>query len=200
MSSEARLRLRSRLRLFAPGRVKDDAAKVGPFEFRVEQREHVVVHGSEGGLGLVAESIVKGVDDLLLEMIPAWMRLDYRLPVSIRYVKVTKSEDVHVDAGCDEGHFRLLVLGDARRGVQRDGVPHHVDASLVDAMLPQEVARGIGTVNFEALSGAAVFLGKAHVVKHGPDVEQFGIELQFLPQPSQRAEIIDSGRVVEQKI
>jgi hypothetical protein len=78
-------------RLFAPSRIKDDTAKVGPFEFRVEQREHVVVHGSPGGLGLVAESIVKGVYNLLLEMIPARMRLDYRLPVSIRYVKVTKS-------------------------------------------------------------------------------------------------------------
>jgi hypothetical protein len=54
-----------------------------------------------------------------------------------------------------------------------------------------------GTIHFEALGGAAVFLGKAHVVKHGPDVKQLGIELQFLPQPSQRAEIINSGRMVE---
>jgi hypothetical protein len=118
----------SHLSLFAPRRVKDDTAKVGPFEFRVEQREHVVVHGSPGGLGLVAESIVKGVYDLLLEIIPSRMRLDYRLPVSIRYVKVTKSEDVHVDAGCDERHFRLLVPRDARRRVQRDGIPDYVDA------------------------------------------------------------------------
>src|SRR5208283_1364810 len=139
------------LRLFAPSRVKDDAAKVGPFEFRVEQRKHVVVHGSEGGLRLVAESIVKGVDDLLLEVIPARMRLDYRLAVSVGYVKVAKSEDVHLNAGCDERHFRLLVLGDARRGVQRDGIPDYIDACFVDAMLPQEVARGICTVNFETL-------------------------------------------------
>src|SRR5438105_12918178 len=86
----------SLLRLFAPSRVKDDAAKVGPFEFRVEQREHVVVHGSEGGLRLVAESIVKSVDDLLLEVIPARMCVDYRLPVSVGYVEVAKSEDVHL--------------------------------------------------------------------------------------------------------
>src|SRR5271166_1693555 len=174
------------LRLFAPSRVKDDAAKVGPFEFRVEQREHVVVHGSEGGLRLVAESIVKGVDDLLLKVIPARMRLDYRLPVSVGYVKVAKSEDVHLYARRHEGHFRLLVLGDARRGVQRDGVPHHVNGCLVDAMLPQEAARGVGTIHFKTLGCATVFLGKTHVVKHGPDVEQLGIELQFLPQPSQR--------------
>src|SRR5271165_2259116 len=160
LGTERSGRIRNRLlRLFAPSRVKDDAAEVGPFEFRVEQREHVVVHGSEGGLRLVAESIVKGVDDLLLEVIPARMRVDYRLPVNVRYLKVAKSEDVHLYACCHEGHFRLLVLGDARRGVQRDGVPDHVNGCLVDAMLPQEVARRVGTVNFEALGGTAVFLG-----------------------------------------
>src|SRR5580704_5876147 len=158
MSSEARLRLRSRLRLFAPSRVKDDAAKVGPFEFWIEQREHVVVHGSEGGLRLVAEAIVKCVDDLLLEVIPPRMRVDYRLAVSVGYVKVAKTEDVHLNARGHEGHFRLLVLGDARRGVQRDGVPDHVNGCLVDAMLLQEIARGICTVNFEALGGATIFL------------------------------------------
>src|SRR5271157_3660317 len=145
------------LQLFAPSRIEDNAAKVGPFELRVEQCEHIVVHGSEGGLRLVAESIVKGVDDLLLEVIPARMRVDYRLAMSVGYVKVAKSEDVHLNARCHEGHFRLLVLGDGRRGVQRDGVPNHVNGCLVDAMLPQEVARGICTVNFEALGGATVF-------------------------------------------
>jgi hypothetical protein len=90
-------------------------------------------------------------------MIPARMRLDYRLPLSVGYVKVTKSEHVHIDAGCDERHFRLLVPRNARRRVQRDGIPDHVDACLVDAMLPQEVARGICTVNFETLGGATVF-------------------------------------------
>src|SRR5260221_9108186 len=185
------------LGLFAPGRVKDDAAKVGPFEFRVEQGEHVVVHGSESGVRLVAEPIVEGVDDLLLEVIPARMCVDYRLPVRVGHVKVANPEDVHLYARCHQGYFRLLVLRDARRSVERDGVPHHINGWLVDAMLPQEVTRGVGTINFEALGGAAVFLGQADVVKHGPDVEQLGIELQFLPQPSQRAEIIDSGRMVE---
>src|SRR5260221_1197941 len=59
-----------KLALFAPGRVKDDAAKVGPFEFRVEQREHVVVHGSESGVPLLAQPILEGVDHLLHEGIP----------------------------------------------------------------------------------------------------------------------------------
>src|SRR5258708_23288129 len=163
--------------LFAPGRVKDDAAKVGPFEFRVEQREHVVVHGSESGLRLVAEPIVEGVDDLLLEVIPARMGVDYRLPVRVGYVEVANPEDVHLYARCHQAYFRLLVLRAARRSVERDGVPHHINGWLVDAMLPQEVTRGVGTINFEALGGAAVFLAQADVVKHHTDVQQLAIEL-----------------------
>src|SRR5271163_4167625 len=74
--------------LFAPGRIKDDAAKVGPFELRVMQCEHVVVHGSKRGLRLVAESLEKGVDDLLLKVIPARMCLDYRFALDVGYVEV----------------------------------------------------------------------------------------------------------------
>ncbi len=94
-----------------------------------------------------------------------------------------------------------------RRRIAQERVPtsrnaqrlqDHANGCLVDAMLPQEVARGICTVNFEALGGATVFLCQAHVVKHGSYMEQFGIELQFLPQSRQRAEIIDSGRMMEQ--
>jgi hypothetical protein len=35
-------------------------------------------------------------------------------------------------------------------------------------MLPQEISRGVGTVDFETLRGDPVFLGKPHVMKHGP--------------------------------
>jgi hypothetical protein len=77
------------LGLAAPSRIKDDAAKVRAFEFWVAQREHVVVHGSPSGLRLMAESIVKGMDDLLFEVVSARMRCDYRLPMSVGYVQVT---------------------------------------------------------------------------------------------------------------
>ena len=103
--------------LSAPSRIKDDAAKVRAFEFRVEQREHVVVHGSPSGLRLLVESIVKGVDYLLFEVISARMRLDHRLPVSVGYIKVAESEHVHVYARSHKSYLRLFMLGDARRGV-----------------------------------------------------------------------------------
>ena len=98
-------------RLFAPSRIKDDTAKVGPFEFRVEQREHVVVHGSPGGLGLVAESIVKGVDDLLLEVIPARMCVDYRFSVGVGLIKVAKSENIISTPAVTRATSGFLCLG-----------------------------------------------------------------------------------------
>jgi hypothetical protein len=70
---------------------------VSPSKFWVEQREHVIVHGSESGLRLVAESIVESVDDLLLEVIPTRMRLDYRFPVSVGHIKVANPENIHLD-------------------------------------------------------------------------------------------------------
>jgi hypothetical protein len=53
----------------------------------------------------------------------------------------------------------------------------HLNGCLVDALLPQEIPRGVGTIDLEALGGATVLLGQPDVVKHGPDVEQLGIEL-----------------------
>jgi hypothetical protein len=39
-------------------------------------------------------SIVKGVDDLLLEVIPARMCVDYRFSVGVGLIKVAKSENI----------------------------------------------------------------------------------------------------------
>ncbi len=117
--------------LFAPGRIEDDAAKVSPSKFWVEQREHVIVHGSESRLRLVAESIVKGVDDLLLEVIPARMRLDYRFPVSVGHIKVANPENSISTPAVTMATSGFLCLGNARRGVQCDGVPNHINSWLI---------------------------------------------------------------------
>jgi hypothetical protein len=55
---------------------------------------------SPGGFGFVAESIFKGMDDLLLEVVPARMCLDDGLALSIGYIKVANTQDVHVYSGC----------------------------------------------------------------------------------------------------
>ena len=65
---------------------------------------------------------------------------------------VGEPEDVHLHAGSHKGDDRVHVLGDARRGVQRDRGPDRVGVLLGNAMTPQEVA----AVNLEALILAAV--------------------------------------------
>jgi hypothetical protein len=84
--------------------------------------------------------------------------------------------------------------------VQSDGVPNDVDRGFIDAMLAQELARGVGAIDFKALGRAAIFIGQTHVMEHGSDVEQFRVELQILALSGQRAPVKNPGRVVEEKI
>ena len=74
-----------------------------------------------------------------------------------------------------------------------------VDVALGDAVAAQEVAGGIGAVDLEALIGAGVLLGQAHVVEHGAGIEQLGIEAQTAPLAGERAPVIDAARMVEQQ-
>ncbi len=65
--------------------------------------------------------------------------------------------------------------------------------------LLQEIARGIGAVDLEALMRAAVLMRQPHVVEHGARIEQFRIELQAAMLPRERTEIIDAARMVEEE-
>jgi len=62
--------------MVVPGRAQDDAAEVQPPVARVLQRQHVGLHIAEGGRGLVARTLGKGVDDRLLEVLLARMHGD----------------------------------------------------------------------------------------------------------------------------
>jgi len=186
--------------LFVPGRIQDDATEITPLEFRIMEREHIVVHRSKRSLRLVAESIVKGVNNLLLEMVAAGMRLNHRLTLGVGHAKVADAENVHLYTRSHQRYFGFLVLGNARGGVECNGVPNNLNGGLADATLLQKLPSGVGAIDFESLRGTTVLLGQTDVVKHGPDVEQLGIELQFLSQSCQCPEIIDSGRVVEEEV
>jgi len=86
---------------------------------------------------------------------PRAMGVDLTASREGRYVEVAKSEDVHLYARCHQGYFRLLVLRNARRGVQCDGVPN---TSIAGSSIPccRRRQRGVGTINFEAL-GALLY-------------------------------------------
>jgi len=73
----------------------------------------------------------------------------------------------------------------ARRCVQCDCGPHHVDIILGDTVGLQEVARSVRAVNLEALGPAAMLTYQSHVVKHCARVKQLSVKEQAAPPTSQ---------------
>ena len=63
----------------------------------------------------------------------------------------------------------------------------------------QEVARGVGAVDLEALVGAAVVRHQADVVEHRAGIEQLAVEAQAALHAGERAEMIDAARMVEEQ-
>lgn len=59
------------------------------------------------------------------------------------------AENVHLDASGDELHHRFLVLGNARRGMESDRIPTPFRRMTPGPILPQGVARRVGTVYFK---------------------------------------------------
>jgi hypothetical protein len=116
------------------------------------------------------------------------MGLDYRLPLSVGYVKVGKSEDVHLYARRHEVHFSFLCWGCPAWSVARW-------RPRLGRWMPRRchAAAGIRARRWHCQFRSArwryrISWYKAHVVKHGPDVEKLGIELQFLSHRRQRGE------------
>jgi len=88
----------------------------------------------------------------------------------------------------------------AWRRVQCDRGPDSIDVALRDLMGFQEGACGIRAVHLESLGSAAVLRRQAHVMKHRARVEQLPVEGQAPPKASQRREIIDPTRMVEEQL
>ena len=96
-----------------PGGVQDDLAKIGALELRIFVSQHVIVHGAKGAIRPMLHAVIEGVNNVLFEVIAAGMGGHHAKPQL--FVKVGEPENVHLDAGGDECHHRLLMLGDARR-------------------------------------------------------------------------------------
>jgi hypothetical protein len=60
----------------------------------------------------------------------------------------------------------MHVLWNTGRRVQGNRGPDDVDILLSDPMATKEIASSVRTIDFEPLTGAAVSMGQAHVVKH----------------------------------
>src|SRR5713101_574907 len=67
----------------APGGSSDDAAEVAAGEVRILVREHVGLDVAEGRLRLVLDAVVKGLDDVFLEMRSTRMCVHHRLALRV---------------------------------------------------------------------------------------------------------------------
>src|ERR1700736_1849387 len=93
----------------------------------------------------------------------------------------------------------MHVLRNAGCSVKCNRRPYVDDVLLRDVMAAQEVARGICSINFKTVSGAAVSRYETDVVEHSTGVEKFGIELEATAPPCERAKVVDATGVIEQQ-
>jgi hypothetical protein len=68
-----------------PVRVTDDGAKIGAVEMRFLIGDHVSLDVTEGGVGLVLDAVVKGLDDVFLERRGAGEGSDHGFADIVRY-------------------------------------------------------------------------------------------------------------------
>jgi hypothetical protein len=144
----------------------------------------------------VRKAIIKGMDDLFLEMVSTWVRGDDFLAITIGNIEIAEAEHVHFDPSRDQGDFWLFMLGNTWRGMQSNGVPDDVDGRLGDSVLSQKLASAISAVDLKSLRGAAILLGQAHVIEHGPDEDdgKGGTESSH-PQKSAMPDLFHEGEV-----
>jgi hypothetical protein len=117
-----RRRPRSRL----PVRASYHLAEVAAMEVWLLVGDHVRFDVAERRVGLVLDTVVEGLDDVLLESRRAREGGDDRFTFNIRIFRIGKAEHVHLDARCDQCHDRVHMDGNARRRVQRDGRPYRI--------------------------------------------------------------------------
>src|ERR1700737_1603336 len=93
----------------------------------------------------------------------------------------------------------MHVLRNAGCSVKCNRCPYVDDVLLRDVMAAQEVARGICSINFKTVCGAAVRRYETDVVEHSAGVEKFGIELEATALACERAKEEDATGVIEQE-
>ena len=183
----------------APGGVPDDAAEVAADELGVLVGEDVGLDVAERGLGLLVDAVVEGLDDVFLEVGGAWVLGDDGVADLVGVEVVSEAEDVHLDAGGDQGDDRMHVLRDTGGSVQGDAGPDVVDVLLRDTALLEELGGGVGAVHFEAVLRAGVAGHQADVVEHGTGVEQLRVVVETALLTGKGGEVVDAaGVVVEQ--
>src|ERR1700722_13389827 len=99
-----------------PSRSADYPAEIAAHEGRVLVLEHVGLDVAECRFGFAFDAVVEGLDDVFLEVVAAWMRLDHGISLGIAVLGIAQAEHIHLDAGRDQSYHRVHVLRNTRCG------------------------------------------------------------------------------------
>jgi hypothetical protein len=105
-------------------------AEIAARELRILVGEHVGLDVAEGGMRLMPDAVVEGLDDVFLEAAAARMRLHHRLALRVGEFGVGNAQDVHLHASRHQCDHRVHVVRNAGRGVQCDRGPDRIDILL----------------------------------------------------------------------
>src|SRR3984893_10247607 len=180
------------------GRVLDLIVEVAPLVVADEVGADVLVAGTLGRPGLMLETTEKGLCNILFE-VDARVLINDLLSHIFRKVLITDTQHIESDTVVQKLHLERLVRCDARRGVQRDCVPGHLNAGRRNVVVLKELANGIGAVYLEPIIIAAELLQQTEIMKRRADEQQLNIEwLSCLPSQLIGPEE-DTMRVVEEQ-
>jgi hypothetical protein len=126
--------------LSGPGGGADHAAEILGPEGVILIGEHIGLDVAEGRLGSGMDGVVKGLDDLFLEAAGARVCVDDGFALGLSELGKRNAKHVHLDAGGNKRNDGMLELRNAGCRVRRDRGPDRLDATLGDAMAPQEIA------------------------------------------------------------
>src|SRR5581483_9634628 len=163
-------------RSLGPVRPQDYFAEVDSPKAGIHPRQHVRLNVAEGRLRPVLYTVVKGPDDIVLEVGPPGMRGDDLGALLLSELRKSDSEHVHFDARRHQRYLRAHVLGNSRRGVKSDRRPHHLRRLPRHLALEQKRARRVRPINLEPLGRAAMSAHEADIVEYRAHVQQLRIK------------------------
>ena len=121
------------------------ASKAGDVTFT-----HTGVHGAICGTGLVRKAGEVRLNEILLEVLARVPGHDLIAKLRRKLIEASP-EHIEEHTRIEQCYFGTHVPSNARRGVQRNGLPHSLNLLLRDIVRCEELPSGICAVNLEAL-------------------------------------------------
>jgi hypothetical protein len=123
--------------------------------------------------------------------------LDDHCDLRSRDELVLQADHVKADTGGAKRDFRLLMEADGRRRVESNAIPYQLGTPFIEAVLPREGARKIGTFDFEATRAIEMFV-EADVVQERAQRDDLRIVTDVADLPDPYREQPRANDVIEQ--